>query len=642
MKYFSTPFSDFSHTIKSGLLNHLTKCINKENKMNERKITTADLYEVTIDTITKDLKEKKLTFNFTVNNDGDKYEDSFELALNNDGLKHIHDLQSLTHISILNNNYTVFHEKNIGIAVDVIEDEDYEELKLWSFFDIETNKSAFEFSNYTDAIYVDRLLDQMDNQEDMHNKPKEDKKLREFKYKEYHFKQKKDDDSNTKSLEFKENNWNTYQNNILEKLQAKGGSLHLSVEGDIYMSLHKGDEPKKMTKTNATNALCSILGLSNINFFTGSKDSGVDIGRNEVEIVTDKFSITANSEFYKEDNRSYRTSFIPSKYMLVDEKKDFTVPTTILLLIFNLCNNQAKEIRYFINWLAGFFQTRKKPHTAVVFSGSQGSGKGMFAEQVLEPLFGKKYISIVDNQRLASRFNAPWVKDKILYVFNEISIPTKEHRTLVKNKMKPLITDSTIQVEQKGVDSYEQAVVGISIIFSNESLPIEIEPSDRRYYVIQTGESLKKQGLDTHEMVEKIKKDRMPFSIMLKNYEVDWELYHAEAPSTPLKLAIMNHTNTSDVLFVNAIKNKDLDYFSDLKDSNKKLYEEVVKYFETDEIVFDSLVSYFTALHPEVSTDLTGRKIMKKLRLLDPVLFAPVNLNKKVRSSNGRKILKIA
>jgi hypothetical protein len=213
--------------------------------------------------------------------------------------------------------------------------------------------------------------------------------------------------------------------------------------------------------------------------------------------------------------------------------------------------------------------------------------------------------------------------------------------------MKPLITDQTVQMEFKGVDPVETNIVGASIIFSNEALPIEIEPTDRRYYVIQTGRSLKRQKIDTVKLVLGIERELKDFTIMLKSYDVDWDLYHAEAPMTDLKKNIINNTNTHDVIFVNAIKELDILHFSKLEETHLALYKELAKHFADGEIIFDSITKYFEAMYPDlamkygISPVARSRKIMERLRSLDHELFTTAKNNNNTRKSNGKSILKI-
>jgi hypothetical protein len=236
------------------------------------------------------------------------------------------------------------------------------------------------------------------------------------------------------SAKFIENNWLNNDNSYLKQLQASGGAFYIAPNGGLWLRIKEGEDPIEMTKNAIIHLLCILFNLPSLLLFNGSRYADPDIYRNDLQIVQNKFSITSKSEFYEEDGKLYRTSFIPSDYLQLDTTEDYMEPKNILKLLQNLTNYKEDELEYLLNWLSGFIQTMIRPHTALLFCGDQGTGKGLLAEQILQPIFGKKYVSIVDNDRLASRFNGSWAANRVFYIFNEISIPTKEHRTAVKIK----------------------------------------------------------------------------------------------------------------------------------------------------------------------------------------------------------------
>jgi len=437
---------------------------------------------------------------------------------------------------------------------------------------------------------------------------------------------------------FSLNNWLENNNPILTKLHDLGGALYISRDGKLIFRINAHDHYKIISKESIINILCSVLKKDRIHIFTAPKGEMIDIKRDDLEVVQEKFTVDAKSEFYKEENLTYRTAFIPTQYLLTQET-DCNEPIAIFKLIRNLCNNEDFEFNYVVNWLAGFIQTLNKPHSALIFAGDHGSGKNMLVEQVLRPIFGDKYTSVIDNERLASRFNDSWANEKILYVFNEISVSKGPESKIIKNKMKALITDATIQVESKGKNAMEIAGFGASIILSNESLPIEIESGDRRYFVIKTGRNLKRQNINTSKLVVDIQSELMDFAIMMKNYDVDWELYRANAPMTALKDAIINNTNDPIKLFVDAIKSLNFDFFDELMEIQPDYYTEIKQYFEDGKIVYSNLSRYFEILYPEEFRN--SRRFMKDLRLQDPILFAVPANNERCTKSSGRDILRL-
>ncbi len=149
--------------------------------------------------------------------------------------------------------------------------------------------------------------------------------------------------------------------------------------------------------------------------------------------------------------------FTPTKYMYMkkNNKKielEISYPRTYEL-IRNLIP-EGKEREHFINWLSFIFKTREKARTAWVLKGVQVSGKNLFFDKIIKPLFGQNQCVVVDDDRLQSDFNG-FMNNKLFVAFNEVANDETKTKRSVKSKIKALITDSTIMVNEKHVRTYE-------------------------------------------------------------------------------------------------------------------------------------------------------------------------------------------
>jgi len=434
------------------------------------------------------------------------------------------------------------------------------------------------------------------------------------------------------------------ENVVLKRIYKHGAGIWLSPEGNIVYRPAVDAEPIELSSDDrAKRVFCSIMKEKNLKFFKGYTDKeGVyhkaDIQAQELLVVSDEFTPFASSEFYVVDGLWKRTSFRPTPYMLTDKPTKFPHPENIDKLIVNLCNQNAEYYEWFMNWLAGFFQTLQKSHVAVVLRGDQGSGKSMFFERVLMPLFGEKHCVVVDQARIESQFKN-WIQNILFYNLNEVAVDMKGRKYL-KNFLKQLVTDTSVQAELKHKDAAVVPIYGNIYITSNEALPVEIEPSDRRFTVFQTGGSLRKMGWDTAKLIEDIEAELPNFAKLLKTIKVDWGMYHT-ALDTPEKRAIQSGTNSKLSLFIQAILNKDILYFSELPEigdteaevsNNAELHKKFTAQVTEGRVSQSDLIKTYKKLH---DVDHSSKKVMENMRMLEPVLFA----KEKFYSSGGNKWL---
>ncbi len=416
---------------------------------------------------------------------------------------------------------------------------------------------------------------------------------------------------------FEHNNWmhqNALENKHILALNKKGAGFWISSSGNFYFRRSPNDTIQKLEQTKIKNVLCNILNLENINLFSSSKDEAIDIKRNELVMAEGRFTPFVNSEFYKEDGVWFRTSFRPSPYLCMTVLDEYPEPTNILWLIRHLCNGNEDYFRWVINWIACFFQTLEKSQVSLVLKGAQGTGKGLIFE-ILSKLFGKEFCVVVDDDRLGSNFKN-WVSDTLFFNLNEIAHDMKGRKS-VKNFIKMLVTDRSIQTERKYENAAVTEIFGNVLITSNENYPLEIEPSDRRFTVISTGKPLKKIGVNTSELIEKMDSELEAFAMYLKSYPVDVEMYHT-ALDTPEKQAMIDGTTDRFTLFARAIADKDLTYFDVLEDERGSLFEGLKNDFSKGRIRQASIKPIYDIVFDE---NIPSKTLLAKLRAVEPMLF---------------------
>jgi hypothetical protein len=153
------------------------------------------------------------------------------------------------------------------------------------------------------------------------------------------------------------------------------------------------------------------------------------------------------------------------------------------------CDYMAHNVKY-----PGF-----KIPWAPLLQSAEGVGKTAI-HMIMSHALGKNYVYSPKAPELVnsgSKFNA-WMRAKLCIIVDEIKID--ERRELIEI-LKPMITDSEIEIQAKGVDQEMEDNVANWIFFSNFKDAIPINKNGRRYSVfysqVQTEKDIEDLGLDT-------------------------------------------------------------------------------------------------------------------------------------------------
>jgi len=447
-----------------------------------------------------------------------------------------------------------------------------------------------------------------------------------------------------KSFEF--NNWRKQTNNeVLQLIEETGGALWLANDGELYYRLQSGDIPIKAAVNKARLVLSNLVGR-HITLITASKEDQPDIGVLDLKLVaSEAFNPFVMSEFFDVGSVYTRNTFKPTPLMLGAEVKE-EKPEAILKLIGHLVNNDEERLRWAINWLAYFFQTLKRSQVSLLLRGSQGSGKGIFFDEVVKPLFGSDQTIQINDKSLGTQFLGSIIEGKLFYNLDEVQHDIASSKK-VKNFLKALVTNNTIILEKKFQNmEKETPLYGQVLITTNEPYALEIEPSDRRFTVYTTGEKLESVnwlGYGNYRgLSAAIKSELSLFANYLYSYKIDTSLANT-AQDTEEKEALVGATTDRFQQFAHAIKRKDITFFESIKDSeeygeirDQSLLSDLKSDFEKGRVYKSSLKRLFELLYEE---EISSKKLLSKLRVVEPILFSP---KREVRHGDGKRFFKLS
>jgi hypothetical protein len=213
-------------------------------------------------------------------------------------------------------------------------------------------------------------------------------------------------------------------------------------------------------------------------------------------------------------NMFERSPYLDLKATKTSPKADWP---TIQMIILNMLAAKPDDELYnlFINWFAGVFQCKKRPITAWVLHGIEGTGKGRFFNCIARPLLGASNTIEINTVDLRDRFNG-WAQNKRLICVDEVDNNDFGEKGLISAKLRNAITEPSVTIRHMGVAAMECPNHACYIFTSNRPQPVFISETDRRYNV----GNFQVKKLPEHD-VKKIERELTSFAQFLLAHKVD-------------------------------------------------------------------------------------------------------------------------
>ena len=245
--------------------------------------------------------------------------------------------------------------------------------------------------------------------------------------------------------------------------------------------------------------------------------------------------------FYSE-NPGYFSRFRGLPYKSLEECDEDVIALFMSHMLNVICNDNEELCTYIINWFAHIFQKPgEKIGIALILVGMQGTGKTVFTNVVCH-LCGCYGLENANLNNISGNYNT-LIKDKILIVVNEVD-PKYGLTSGSTNNLKTLITESSIDFNQKHKDAINGKNFANFIFVSNNFIPMRIDLDDRRFCVIEVSPDYKD---DKEYFVSLLQSIEVPgfyenlITFFLSIDIADWN--PAEIPYTEAKERIINECN---------------------------------------------------------------------------------------------------
>lgn len=147
----------------------------------------------------------------------------------------------------------------------------------------------------------------------------------------------------------------------------------------------------------------------------------------------------------------------------------------------NLLVDDQEERGVLIDWLSYVYQNPGKKMTwALLIQGAEGVGKSYFGN-VMQALLGRN-MKTIDATAITGRFNG-WAHGATLVAVEEIKI-SGENKYDIIDRLKPIISNSVVSIEEKGRDIRTVPNFTNYMMFTNHKDALPLSENDRRYAVI--------------------------------------------------------------------------------------------------------------------------------------------------------------
>ena len=259
----------------------------------------------------------------------------------------------------------------------------------------------------------------------------------------------------------------------------------------------------------------------------------------------------------------------------------------IIALMFHVYGDSAKVTSWCLNWLAGCVQSRRKPQTALIITGEQGTGKDTLIDLVIEPLFGgARYTFHTTLQELSSSFNR-WALDQRLVVVSEAR-QSDIHSAAsgqFSNNFKEWVTQERMMMRQMYRDAVQIDNFSAFILNSNHYDALKLSSADRRFTVSPRQDTPldKRQtplaglydfrankAVAYTEMREAIKEEMPLFIKMLQRFDVNWQQVRTPLENQAKKDMAMAARTTFET-FVENLTEGNIDFFLDFLQRDESL-----------------------------------------------------------------------
>lgn len=202
----------------------------------------------------------------------------------------------------------------------------------------------------------------------------------------------------------------------------------------------------------------------------------------KIDTVVDKMFWPGVEMIFEHDGKLMLNSYYVSGVAPAEEidlDGEMAISAFLKHVGFTLEDKREQEI--LLDWLAFIIQNPgQRVNWALLLQGAQGTGKSYFVK-LLQYILGE-HVRNLDPTAISGRFTG-WAHGAIVVAVEEIRISgTNKYEVL--DRMKPFISNDTVQIEEKGRDHRTVPNFTSYLLLTNHKDAIPLTSGDRRYCVL--------------------------------------------------------------------------------------------------------------------------------------------------------------
>lgn len=144
-------------------------------------------------------------------------------------------------------------------------------------------------------------------------------------------------------------------------------------------------------------------------------------------------------------------------------------------------NNNANRYEYILNWIAHCIQRpEQRVKTVLVMKGAEGSGKGTLCDTLRSLFHPEHFVHVQRTQHVIGNFNKHLADAQIVFCDEACWTGSEAESAALKG----LITEPTLMVTPKGIDSAPRKFYGNFIIATNSKVAALTEQTARRFVML--------------------------------------------------------------------------------------------------------------------------------------------------------------
>ena len=151
-------------------------------------------------------------------------------------------------------------------------------------------------------------------------------------------------------------------------------------------------------------------------------------------------------------------------------------------IMWHMTGSTQLEFEHFINWLAAAIDKKEPLQTVWIFSGTQGTGKGLFFNFILTPMIGESNVVSKKLSALEDSFNS-FLADKLFVAVDEFHITDSKQDQRTFDDIKYMTGGDRVDVRAMYRESKNVRTYANFMFFSNHSDVARLEDGDRRHNV---------------------------------------------------------------------------------------------------------------------------------------------------------------